>query len=63
MKAVKIRDIEVKKEALDVAKEYFQTKSDVETIQKMFEWFEYAAEVNKTMDEMKGKVKIRKVYE
>ena len=63
METVKVKDIEVKKEALDAAKKYFQTKNDIETIQKMFEWFEYAAEINKTMSEIGGKGTIQKIYE
>ena len=63
MSTTTIQHLEVDKIALESAKKYFEAKSDVETIQKMVDWFEYAKEVNKAMEQVAGKGKIEKTLE
>jgi hypothetical protein len=48
---------------LESAQKYFEAKSDVETIQKMVDWFKYAEDINVAMEQVAGKGKIEKTLE
>ncbi|HIE26003.1 TPA: hypothetical protein EYP66_01800 [Candidatus Poribacteria bacterium] len=63
MSTTTIQHLEVDKIALESAKKYFKSRSDVEVIKKMVDWFKYAEEVNEAMEQVAGKGKIEKILE
>ena len=56
-------NFKVEKSKLEKAKKFFKAKTNQEVVERIFDWFEYAKEVNEAMEKVGGKAKIKRIYE
>lgn len=63
MQATDYVNFKIEKSKVEKAKEFFGAKTNQEVVEKIFDWFEYAKEVNEVMEKVGGKAKIKKIYE